>query len=682
MRSAPESCGAVGALRRTPAEQSSAKEQARPAYHTLRRQHRNHHNNQREGAATLRPRCKQIPPNRQPLSNNAGRRQPGARQRRNEADRDLRKTEGRNTTTTSRVSFLFILWVLLSTNALWVYPHHTTYPPKNTSITYSSIHHPSMLPPSPSTLSWQHSPHPLSGGHSTLTPQNICYPLKSTIYHLVLHPRTTPAPRSTRPPSPPTTHHTTRTGVSKTSCTYHTINTTIKKIQKPSIIPPKNLPPQFQITLSHTAEVDQKSRRPPTACTHKFEDEQVTQHPPVALPLHTATLPLHTAALPLHTATDRHPHHLLQPAHPAHPRTSAKTTKPSKLPLIQTHRQSQQKVNLNLRGNKTSDPTQTANSSKPPPTQTHYQHHIKVDPKLINNKNFEDIPLITLRSYTLRHPNLNRYAQAPTHDQAKDKKTTTKRRKFTPKTATTHLETQTTDPPSSQADLRMHLTHQKIHHPHPPSSLQIPHPQTNSLISFSPSHTFISLSLNSTTSHSLPHSLISLSLGNIATSHLPPHSLTPLHTTSSHPLFHSLPSLSITTHHPLSHSCILLPPPNTITSHPPPHSLIPLSPLKTTTYHLLPQLLLLLPLSRPSTPHPPSHSYTLPSPSSSSTGDVRMTPSTRAATGNKFSVIRSLEAEHQHSLAMQGPKKVPSDIVRREGSRATSKGGPTPKEPD
>ena len=46
-------------------------------------------------------------------------------------DLDSRKNEDSRTTTTLWASYLFTIWVLLSTIVLWVYPHHTTLSTKN-----------------------------------------------------------------------------------------------------------------------------------------------------------------------------------------------------------------------------------------------------------------------------------------------------------------------------------------------------------------------------------------------------------------------------------------------------------------------------------------------------------------------------------------------------------------------
>ena len=138
-----------------------------------------------------------------------------------------------------RVIPLLIQWVLISTTILCAFTH-TPALPTTLKPTMPSLNNYATL----SSHSSHHVPPHLSPPSHTNT----------TIHHLRIPHCATPAPRITWPPSPPTQHHTTHTGVSKASCTYHTTNTATKESQKTDITLSKNLPPQIQIMLPIATE--------------------------------------------------------------------------------------------------------------------------------------------------------------------------------------------------------------------------------------------------------------------------------------------------------------------------------------------------------------------------------------------------------------------------------------------
>lgn len=199
-------------------------------------------------------------------------------------DLDSRKNEDSRTTTTLWASYLFTIWVLLSTIVLWVYPHHTTLstkkpPPTSSSLNYHSTesppytircHHRTLLfrictltqciyyAPTSTTLLCAHTHHnanpatPITyiSSHSPSITIKFTLNYHSTLHHLAptttRHqwppPRLLGAPSNIQAPSPPTHHHTAHTKVSNKNCTYQTPKYT-KTHHKTKITLSTNLPP-------------------------------------------------------------------------------------------------------------------------------------------------------------------------------------------------------------------------------------------------------------------------------------------------------------------------------------------------------------------------------------------------------------------------------------------------------
>lgn len=139
---------------------------------------------------------------------------------------------------------------------------------------------PPRSPPAPARKTPPSSPTP----HRCPVGTNVrwAYPhYKHPLNTPAITPHTTPTPRSSRPPSTPTHHHNTHTGVSKPTCTYHTINANTKKNSIPSSTLPENLPPPLQNALPHTDKAAPNMHRIGKPLRTQAEPkDQIAQPPP------------------------------------------------------------------------------------------------------------------------------------------------------------------------------------------------------------------------------------------------------------------------------------------------------------------------------------------------------------------------------------------------------------------
>lgn len=230
----------------------------------------------------------------------------------NTSDLDLANGARRRVSTPTtagniRVSSLYILWVLLSTNVLCVDTHHTTLP--------------QMLTPTPHPQSWSNPPttppmYPSSYRYEMLNPTSGGNPPKPTTHHQESTPRTATAPPENASPSPPTHHHKTHKAVSKISCAHHPTNTANNKHQQSDKKLYKHLPP----TMHHRPKLLLRSEKHHSRKPKKHSPETSNQPrtaPPNARPKRPK-LPAHT---PKSNTPPTPPN---PPSHNLHPNPSSK----------------------------------------------------------------------------------------------------------------------------------------------------------------------------------------------------------------------------------------------------------------------------------------------------------------------------------------------------------------------